>query len=169
MTISVVHTNVPPVVNAGTNQTITLPATASLAGTASDSDGTIASVLWAKVSGRRHRHVRNANVLATTATFSAAGTYVLSLTATDNSSASTSANVTITVNPVAANTALKFNGSTNRVTFGPAPGLGATTFTVEGWFKREGAGLTASTGTGGVVAVPLITKGVAEAEAATST
>ena len=166
MAISVVHVNVPPAVNAGANQTITLPIdTASLSGTASDSDGVVSSTLWAKVSGTGTVTFANANALATTATFPGAGTYVLSLTATDNNGASTSSNVTITVNPVAVNMALKFNGTNNRVTFGAAPGLNAQSFTLETWFKREGPGVMANTGTGGVNAVPLITKGVAETDA----
>ena len=147
--ISVVHVNVPPSVNAGANQTITLPIdTASLSGTASDSDGVVSSTLWAKVSGIGTVTFANANALATTATFPGAGTYVLSLTATDNNGASTSSNVTITVNPVAVNMALKFNGTNNRVTFGAAPGLNAQSFTLETWFKREGPGVMANTGTG---------------------
>src|SRR5439155_12304618 len=162
VTLTVVHVNVPPVVNAGSNQTITLPATASLAGTASDPDGTIVSVLWSKISGAGSVTFTNATALTTTATFSAAGTYVLSLTATDNNAASSSSTVTITVNPVAVNTALKVNGSNNRVTFGVASPLGAQSFTLETWFKREGPGVVANTGTGGVNAVPLVTKGVAE-------
>src|SRR6266511_4941888 len=63
-----------------------------------------------------------------------------------------------------AGTALQFNGSNQFVTFGTASGLGAATFTLETWFKRTGAGATASTGTGGVTAVPLVTKGRGEAE-----
>src|SRR5439155_20546745 len=51
------------------------------------------------------------------------------------------------------------------VTFGAAPGLNAATFTVETWFKRDSAGVSTSTGTGGVDAIPLVTKGRAEAEA----
>jgi hypothetical protein len=91
VTITVVHVNVPPVVSAGSNQTITLPVTsASLTGTASDPDGTIASVQWATVSGPGTVTFTNASVLAPTATFSTTGTYVLSLTATDNSLASSS-------------------------------------------------------------------------------
>ena len=53
------------------------------------------------------------------------------------------------------------------MTFGPAPGLGASTFTLETWFRRDGAGIATNTGTGGVVAVPLVTKGMAEAEGGT--
>src|SRR6266508_3344906 len=62
-------------------------------------------------------------------------------------------------------TALQLNGSSQYVTFGAAPGLGAAQFTLETWFKRTGAGVGTSTGTGGIAsAVPLITKGRAQAE-----
>ncbi len=37
-------------------------------------------------------------------------------------------------------------------------------FTLETWFRRDGVGDTVSTGTGGVVAEPLITKGRGEAD-----
>ena len=42
--------------------------------------------------------------------------------------------------------------------------LGAATFTVETWFRRDGAGVSTSTGTGGIDAIPLVTKGRAEGE-----
>ena len=54
------------------------------------------------------------------------------------------------------------------MSFGAAAGtteLGASAFTLELWFKRTGAGVGTGTGTGGIVsAIPLITKGRAEAE-----
>ena len=53
------------------------------------------------------------------------------------------------------------------VSFGAAPGLGAANFTVETWFRRDGAGVSTSTGTGGVDAIPLVTKGRAEGENST--
>src|SRR5829696_5158 len=62
-------------------------------------------------------------------------------------------------------TALQLNGSTQYVTMGAAPGLGAAQFTLETWFKRTGAGVGTSTGAGGITSVlPLVTKGRAEAE-----
>jgi hypothetical protein len=65
----------------------------------------------------------------------------------------------------APNFGVQLDGTNDQVTFGPAAGLGATTFTLELWFKRTGAGVGTSTGTGGVAnAIPLITKGRAEAE-----
>ncbi len=68
------------------------------------------------------------------------------------------------VGAVQAGSALSFDGTNDYVTFGPAAGLNAATFTVETWFKRAGNGISTSTGYGGVVAVPLVSKGRAEVD-----
>ena len=64
--------------------------------------------------------------------------------------------------------ALLFDGTDDLVTFGAVPdltGLGVKTFTIETWLKKTGAGLTTSTGTGGLAAaVPLVTKGRGEGD-----
>ena len=68
-----------------------------------------------------------------------------------------------------AGTALQFNGSTQYATLGTAAQLRSATFTVELWFKRTGAGIASTNGTGtsGIAnPIPLITKGRAEAETA---
>ena len=101
--ITVSQVNLPPVVNAGPDQAITLPATASLTGTASD-DGlprppAAVTTTWSKVSGPGTVTFGNASALSTTATFSLAGSYTLRLTATD-SALSASDDIVITVNPV---------------------------------------------------------------------
>ena len=46
--------------------------------------------------------------------------------------------------------ALPFNGTSQYVTFGAAPGLNTTDFTLETWFRRTGAGVGVTTGTGGI-------------------
>jgi Concanavalin A-like lectin/glucanases superfamily/Bacterial TSP3 repeat len=72
---------------------------------------------------------------------------------------------TPTPTPGGSGNALDFDGSDDHVTFGPALGLGTATFTIETWFKREGAGVGTSTGTGGIPdAIPLLTKGRADTE-----
>jgi len=87
-----------PVVNAGPNQTITLPSTASLSGTATGFPaGSTLTVTWSKVSGPGTVAFGNVNALSTTASFSAAGTYVVQLSASGGGLTSTSS-VTITVN-----------------------------------------------------------------------
>ncbi len=65
--------------------------------------------------------------------------------------------------------ALDFDGGNDYVTMGAAAGetaLGARAFTLEAWIKRDGAtwGATTSTGSGGVTAVPLVTKGRGESD-----
>jgi RHS repeat-associated protein len=78
--------NLPPNVNAGADQTITLPAKASLAALATDDRqpaGAALTVAWSKVSGPGNVTFANAAAATTTATFSTAGVYVLRLTAND--------------------------------------------------------------------------------------
>jgi hypothetical protein len=108
--------NQAPTVNAGSDQTITLPASASLRGTAND-DGLPAppatlTTTWSRVSGPGTVTFDNANALSTSATFSVAGAYVLRLTAFDSVLTSTD-DVTVTVNSAGAGSGLTgeyFNG-----------------------------------------------------------
>ena len=161
--------NLAPVVNAGVDQAIALPVTlAWLAGTASDDGvpGTGLTTAWSKISGPGTVTFGNAAALATDATFSAQGNYVLQLTAHDGV-LSASDTVSVTVNPNAANRGIDFGGTNAYVTFGAAPGLGVSTLTIETWFRRDGAGIATNTGNGGVIAVPLVTKGMAETEGGT--
>ncbi len=95
-------TDSPPTVHAGLNQTITLPEFASLDGTVSD-DGLpnppgVVTTMWSQVSGPGTVTFGNSQAVDTTASFSLPGTYVLRLTA-DDGALTTSAQVTITVNP----------------------------------------------------------------------
>src|SRR6185295_11000842 len=95
--IGVSASNLPPVVNAGSDLTITLPASASLNGTASDTDGPSALALtWSKVSGPGTVAFGNSHAEDTPASFSLAGTYVLRLTGNDGA-ASQSDDVQVTV------------------------------------------------------------------------
>lgn len=92
--------NNPPTINAGDDQTITLPADATLNATASD-DGLPAttgalSFIWSKVSGLGTVTFSDEHAANTTASFSEAGTYVLHITV-DDSDLSASDEVTITV------------------------------------------------------------------------
>jgi RHS repeat-associated protein len=85
--ITVRPENQPPVVNAGDDQTIALPASVSLNGTVTDdglpSGGTLKAT-WSKLSGPGLVTFGNVNQPATTASFSDAGTYVLRLEASDS-------------------------------------------------------------------------------------
>jgi hypothetical protein len=59
-----------------------------------------------------------------------------------------------------AQTGVQCDGSNDYITFGSAPALGATAFTLELWFYKTGTSST--TNTGSVNAVPLLTKGRSE-------
>jgi hypothetical protein len=95
---SAAPTNRPPTVSAGSDATITLPSAASLTGSVRDDglpSGTLSST-WSKASGPGSVSFANVSLPVTTAAFSAAGAYVLRLTASDGALTATS-DVTITV------------------------------------------------------------------------
>ena len=79
--------NQAPLVNAGNDQTITLPASATLKGTATDDGLPIPpgkpTITWTKFSGPGEVHFGATNALTTTADFTAPGMYTLRLTAED--------------------------------------------------------------------------------------
>jgi hypothetical protein len=87
-----------PIVNAGADQSIALPAVANLVGNASDDGAPIALLIsnWSLVSGPGTVTFGNPSNPQTTAAFSVAGTYTLRLAVTD-SSFLTSDDVVVTV------------------------------------------------------------------------
>jgi parallel beta-helix repeat protein len=92
--------NQAPIVNAGTDQNVTLAAGATLNGTVSDDGlpdppGTVTTT-WSQVSGPGTVTFADANAVDTTAVFSAEGSYVIELSA-DDSELGASDQVTITV------------------------------------------------------------------------
>jgi hypothetical protein len=94
-------TNQAPVVNAGVDKTVTLPASVSLSGSVTD-DGvapgsTTPTAAWTPVSGPGTVTFTPANAATTSAAFSVAGTYVLRLTGSDGV-LSTTDDVNVTVN-----------------------------------------------------------------------
>jgi hypothetical protein len=95
-------TNQPPSVNAGPDQTITLPASAALDGTVSD-DGrpnATPTTTWTKVSGPGTVTFADPAAVDTQADFSTDGVYVLRLSANDGA-VTTTDDVSITVQPAA--------------------------------------------------------------------
>lgn len=88
--------NIPPSANAGSDQTITANSV-TLSGSGTDSDGSISSYLWSKVSGGTYS-ISNASVANPTITNLLQGTYIFRLTVTDNQGATATDDVSITVN-----------------------------------------------------------------------
>ena len=106
----------PPVVNAGPNQTITLPVNSvTLNGTATD-NGLPLTINWTEVSGPPGVTFGTPSQAVTTATFPGAGTYVLQLTASA-SQLSSSATTTVTVNPATTNPPLVYAGPNQTVPY----------------------------------------------------
>jgi hypothetical protein len=91
-----------PVVNAGSDQTITLPVNSvTLNASANDPDGSIASYQWTKVSGPTGGTFNNSQILSPVISNLSEGLYVFRLTVVDNIGASASDEITITVNAAA--------------------------------------------------------------------
>ena len=91
--------NISPVVNAGSDQSITLPVnTASLAGSATDQDGTVVSYNWTKISGPSSYSIVNASSPVTDIFGLTEGVYQFALFVTDNSGATAIDTVQVTVN-----------------------------------------------------------------------
>src|SRR5438132_3339726 len=110
------HVNLPPIVNAGPDQSIMVPAnTVTLNGSAADDGQPNGSITygWKKVSGPGTVTFGNASQAVTTAQFSAVGTYTLRLTANDGQLSATD-DVVITVSP--ASSAVRINCGGNSYT-----------------------------------------------------
>ena len=119
MTVTVNPANIAPVVDAGTNQAITLPASANLDGTVND-DGLpnppgVVTTTWSMDTGPGTVSFADVNVVDTTASFSLDGVYVLRLTA-DDGQLTASDMVTITVNPVPNQTPTVYAGPDQAIT-----------------------------------------------------
>jgi hypothetical protein len=99
ITVQAQGANQPPIVEAGNPQTITLPTSqVTLIATASDPDGSIASVLWTKVSGPDTFTIATPTQLSTNITGLIEGVYVFGFAATDDDGLSSSDTVAVTVN-----------------------------------------------------------------------
>src|SRR5690606_29218270 len=93
--------NLPPIVNAGTNISIILPlATVTLSGSATDPDGTIASLQWSKISGPNGLTISTPLLPITIVIGLVQGTYEFELLAVDNLGAVGRDTITVTVLPL---------------------------------------------------------------------
>jgi hypothetical protein len=96
--------NQPPIANAGSDQTITLPTNSViLSGSGTDPDGNIANYSWSKISGPNQFSINSANIYNPTISNLIEGTYKFQLIVTDNKGATASDDINIIVNsaPVA--------------------------------------------------------------------
>ena len=158
-----------PTVSAGPNQNVTLPSSALLDGLALD-DGlpSALTTTWSQISGPDSAAIANPNSQSTSVSFtgSGPGDYVFRLTAADGTNTIFDEITVTVIDPgPAPNFGLDFDGANDYVTFGDSATLGLSQFTLETWFRRDGAGVATQTGAGGLAAaIPLITKGRNEAD-----
>ncbi len=166
--ITVNPANAPPVVSAGANQTVTLPAsTATLTGSAAGVNGaTISTTTWTQTGGPNTATITASGSLSTGVTGLIAGIYTFNLSATDNNSLTNSASVTVIVNNVVNTPPTVSAGSNQTITLpvntatltGTAAGTGGATISLVSWTETSGpntAGFTAasslSTGVNGLI------------------
>ncbi|MBK7452256.1 MAG: hypothetical protein IPJ46_00635 [Anaerolineales bacterium] len=90
--------------------------------------------------------------------------YCYRVRASNNIGDSAYSNTSCATTPGEPNNGLYLGTSNAYVDLANPSALGLQTFTIETWFKRTAAGATSYTGEGGVVAVPLVSKGMAETE-----
>lgn len=119
-------TNEPPVANAGEDVTVTLPVSiATLHGSASDDDGSIAKYTWTKVSGPGVT-MTNANQATLSLSGLQEGSYVFRLTVEDNDGATAYDQVSVTVLPEAVNIIPVVNAGTDIVVIEPVSAANLT-------------------------------------------
>ncbi|MFD2887122.1 PKD domain-containing protein [Chitinophaga cymbidii] len=106
-----------PTVNAGSDQSITLPTVPTLTATASDPDGTISSYSWTKISGGS-AVITSPNNASTTISDLSAGVYVFRCTVMDNDggTAYDDVQLTVTAPAVARTGSFNFSLTSNPVT-----------------------------------------------------
>ncbi len=91
--------------------------------------------------------------------------YCYRLRAANSGGASSYTSVVCASAPADPNNAVRFGGTDAYLTFGDAAALELSQFTLETWLRRDGTGVTTTTGTSGIPnAVPLISNGAQEAE-----
>jgi lysophospholipase L1-like esterase len=165
--------NQPPVANAGTNQSITLPINSvTLTGSGTDADGSISSYQWTKLSGPVSGSITTATQSQTTVTLLSQGVYQFELLVTDNNGAVGRDTVQVTVN-VAGNQPPVANAGTNQSITLP---INSVTLTGSGtdadgsissyqWTKLNGpASGTITTATQSQTTVTLLSQGVYQFE-----
>jgi hypothetical protein len=162
--------NKAPVVNAGTDKTVTLPAnTVALTGAAVDADGVVSSYLWRKLSGPAGGTITTANAATTSVSNLVMGTYNFELVVTDNKGAKAKDSHRVVVTTSVINKAPVANAGSDKAVTMPV-----NTVTLQGsgtdadgsiasyaWAKTAGpAGVTITTSNASSTVLNNLVKGV---------
>ncbi|MES2777206.1 MAG: PKD domain-containing protein [Bacteroidota bacterium] len=141
--------NQPPVANAGSDQSITLPTSSvNLSGSGSaDSDGIINGYAWSQVSGPSTANISSPSAVSTGISGLVQGVYIFRLTVTDDDLATSFDNVQVTVNAAPVNIPPSANAGVDQTITLPASavtvnGSGSSdpdgTITVYAWSQVSG-------------------------------
>jgi len=163
---------VPPVANAGPNQSITAPAnTVVLDGSASfDPDGSITAYSWVTISGPGSITISNSNTATPTVTGLMTGAYIFELTVTDISGATAKNQVIVIVNPkpILPNQPPVANAGPNQTITLPVNSVmlnGASSFdpdgTITAWGWNQISGPSSAVISAGNTATPIVSQMVA--------
>ena len=133
--------NLPPIVDAGLNQSVTPGTEVSLAGTITDDGlpGTDVTTIWSEVQRARNGDLRRRHVVGDDGHLFGYG-HLRAPVDGQRRGVERFRRLTVTVT-VQTNSAIDFDGTNAYVTFGAAPALGVSTMTIETWFRRDGAGV----------------------------
>ncbi|MFC5468014.1 DUF5695 domain-containing protein [Cohnella suwonensis] len=148
-----------PIVDAGSNATVTLPAAITLAGTVSDDglpSGAAVTTTWSLQSGPGTATIANASSLNTTATVTAAGTYVFQLSASDTALTATDS-VTITVQAALPDQLVRYQFSETSGTSAADTSGNGKTGTLNGgatWAAGQSGNAVSLNGSTGYVSMP---------------
>lgn len=167
--VNVLQGNQPPVVDAGANQTITLPTSSVvLTATASDPDGTISAYAWTKIFGPAVAVVGGSANQTLNVTSMTQGTYIFGVNVTDNQGATAYDEVTVSVsvsatpseNPIAiagGNISLSLpTSSVNLYGSGFDPDGKINSYL---WTRQSGAGVTMTNTTSPTLSLAGLTAG----------
>jgi hypothetical protein len=159
VTVTALPANAAPIVNAGPNQTITLPNTASLNGTVADDGfpaGATVSTFWSQLSGPGFVTFNEINNPVTKAIFSTPGTYVLRLNANDTHRIGTDdIQIVVNASPALTGATLQF------AAVAPGPYVTGTPQTVRATLRNSAGNPLANFGVEFTVSGPNATTGSA--------
>lgn len=138
-----------PIANAGADKNVA-PGSATLTGSGTDSDGSIASYVWTQLSGPNNASLSNSNTASITLSNLISGTYTYRLTVTDNAGITDSDYIKVNVNSIYANVLPTVNAGSDKTITLPlsSVSLGATATDSDGtisayrWTKVSGGNAT---------------------------
>ena len=120
VSVTVIQQNLPPIAKAGPDRYIFANAKSlNLRGTATDPDGTIASISWTQISGPSVLNLVNSNTIKVAVSNYISGTYTISLTVIDNDNDTTKDEMKIFISSPSSSTIYRVNAGGSHIVSNP--------------------------------------------------